>query len=314
MNGKLNLTYDKKINEFRQYYDGDDNIRIQWRGRDLNTNLGCIDFWTHFYGKTPDDGIPYEVPINYWKSPYQSGFEMQGYWEGEMVYKKIFQHKKLDLSYRFEAPIGEQIYEMFAELFFKEKWHGNNEYITLNESDVIYDLGANYGIYTMWALSQNVKHVYAIEPTPNNVKCMQKTFEWDNNVDILQKAISDKTKTETFYTWHNSVCNSIHYKENYTPIKVECINLENYIKENKLKLPTFIKCDIEGEEFKFINSTSDKFLSNLRGMYLEYHFNGEEGNNIHDIMDRMLRLGFNIKQPSIPDLEKGMGTLLFFKS
>ena len=102
-----------------------------------------------------------------------------------------------------------------CELFFKEKWAGNNEYITLSESDVVYDLGANYGIYTMWALSQNVKHVYAIEPTPNNVKYMQKTFEWDNNVDIIQKAISDKTKTETFYTWHNSVCNSIHYKENY---------------------------------------------------------------------------------------------------
>lgn len=40
MEGKLKLTYNRENNEFMQYYDGNDNIRIQWRGRDLNTNLG----------------------------------------------------------------------------------------------------------------------------------------------------------------------------------------------------------------------------------------------------------------------------------
>jgi len=311
MEGKLKLTYNRENNEFMQYYDGNDNIRIQWRGRDLNTNLGCIDFYTHFNGAS---SVAYFAPENYWKSPHPSGFEMEAYYDGKMVFSKKFQYKKLDLTYRFETYIGESTYEMFAELFHNEKWDGNEEYTNLRKDDVVYDLGANYGIYTMWAVSQNVKQVYAIEPTPKNVSYMKETFKWDNNVSIIEKAISDKEKDITFYTWHNSVCNSIQFKENYTPIKVKCINLEKYINDYNLLPPTYIKCDIEGEEYKFLESSSDKFLKQLRGMYLEYHFNGKGENNIHNIIDRMLSLGFSIKQPSIPDQERGMGTLIFSKS
>ena len=130
----------------------------------------------------------------------------------------------------------------------------------------------------------------------------------DDNVEIIEKAISNSTQPKTFYTFFHSVSNSLHYK-NGNPIEVECINLEQYIKNNNLPSPTFIKCDIEGSEYEFINSVSDGFLSQLRGMFLEYHLGNED--NVWSIVSRFLNLGFTVQSKGPP--QEGMGDLLFSK-
>ncbi len=76
-------------------------------------------------------------------------------------------------------------------------------------------MGANVGVYSMWALYNNVKQVYAFEPTPNNVSCLIKTFNKYPNIQIFDKAISDKNETCQFFTFPYSVCNSLCYTEGF---------------------------------------------------------------------------------------------------
>lgn len=291
-----------KINEdgsFVMKFTGESSTRVQFFGKDLNTGLGIHEWYTMF--KHPNQELGWK--LNNWNQPYVSGVELYGYVENELVFQKTFQKKKVDTKYYFSSPITELSFGSWESIMY-----GNEKQIPLNSDDIVYDLGANFGAYTMWALSQSVKQVYAFEPTPKNLSHLQETFKWDENVKIIGKAISNENKTQTFYMFANSVCNSLYYNAG-NPIEVECINLEQYIKDNNLPSPTFIKCDIEGAEYEFINSVSDEFLSQIRGMFLEYHLGGED--NVWGIVSRFLDLGFSVQSQGPP--QGGMGTLLFFK-
>jgi FkbM family methyltransferase len=292
----------EKINEdgtFTMKYLGEGKNKIQFYGKDLNTGLGIHEWYSIFNYQNQELGWQFKN----WDKPYISGVEIYAYINNELVFQKIFQKKKLDTKYYFSSPITELSFGSWETIMYGDEYQ-----ILLNSNDVVYDLGANFGTYIMWALSQNVKQVYAFEPTSNNIEHLNQTFKWDSNVEIIGKAISNEDKTQTFYTFANSVCNSLYYDAG-NPTEVECIHLENYIKNNNLQPPTVIKCDIEGAEYEFIESCSDEFLSQIRGMFLEYHLGGKD--NVWGIVSRFLDLGFTVKSQGPP--ERGMGTLLIFK-
>ena len=291
-----------KINDDGSFiikFKGKEYKKIDFHIKDLNTGLGVHNWWSVFVRENEEH--TWSVP--HWNKPYNSGVEIYGYVENELIFQQKYQNKKLDTKYYFSSPPPELSFGSWESIMY-----GNEKKILLNSDDIVYDLGANFGAYIMWALSQNVKQIYAFEPTPKNISHLQETFKWDNNVEIINKAISSENKTQTFYTFTHSVSNSLHYK-NGNPIEVECINLEQYIKNNNLPSPTFIKCDIEGSEYEFINSVSDGFLSQLRGMFLEYHLGNED--NVWSIVSRFLNLGFTVQSKGPP--QGGMGDLLFSK-
>jgi len=276
--------------------------KINFFAKDLNTGLVISQWW----GKFGHVGETLTWTLPNWDKPYNSGVEIFAYTDDnwELVFQKSFQIKKLNRKYYFSTPSTDVSWDSWESLMY-----GEDEQILLNLNDVVYDLGANYGVYTMWALSQNVKQVYAFEPTKNLIGHLNETFKWDNNVEIIEKAISNSSQPKTFYTFPYSVSNSLFYQKG-EPTEVECIHLEEYIKENNLLPPTIIKCDIEGAEYEFIESCSNEFLSQLRGIFLEYHLGA--GTNVWGIVSRFLDLGFSIKSQGPPN-EKGMGTLLITK-
>jgi len=297
----VELTIDNTGKVFIEY-NGEKSIKIDFIGKDLNTGLGRYAWWTSF----PEGNNPRYTdwgPLENWTSHYTSGIEVFGYVNGKLIFQKTFQTKKLNNKYYFSSPSTEKVFASWESLMY-----GNKEQILLNPNDVVYDLGANCGVYTMWALSQNVQQVYSFEPTKYLIKHLKETFKWDDNVEIIEKAISDKNEIQTFYTFPHSVSNSLFYNSG-NPTEVECIYLEEYIKKNNLIPPTIIKCDIEGAEYKFIESCSDEFLSQLRGIFLEYHLG--KGDKVWSIVSRFLDLKFNIKSQGAPI--NSMGTLLISK-
>lgn len=284
---------------FLMTFKGETPQRVQFWGKDLNTGLGIHEWYCDFHH--PNQTL--EWTLTNWDKPYNSGMHLFAYIEGECIWDEVYQIKKLNNKHYFSSPEDELSFGSWESLMY-----GNEFQIPLNSNDIVYDLGANYGAYTMWALTQGVKQIYAFEPTPKNNSYLQKTFQWDNNVDIFDKAIFSENKTLEFFIYQNSVCNSLYYN-NGNSVEVECVNLEDFIKENNLMSPTVIKCDIEGAEYDFIKSVSDEFLLSLRGMFLEYHLG--DNTNVWGIVSRFLDLGFNIRSQGPP--ERGMGTLLIFK-
>ena len=222
----------------------------------------------------------------------------------------------------FSSPYNQLTYGSWYSLIEQDEYKG---LFDINEDDVVYDLGANIGAFTQWVNHKYpYKHIYAFEPTPELVPHLNKTFAGNEKITIFDKAVSDINQTEYFNLFNDSVSNTfLDYKfidedQIKGKIEVQGVNLEQFIDENSLLAPTFIKMDIEAAEYRVMDSLSDKFLSQLRILLLEYHtFEYEQEADVRPrlfgIIKRMLDLGFAFDIKTGNSLREVMGTLVFYK-
>ena len=193
--------------------------------------------------------------------------------------------------------------------------NGECNFIYPNSNDVLYDLGANVGTFTQYFLNKNIKHVYSFEPTPNLVKNLQQSFGSNSKVTIFDKAISPITSLLDFNIFPYSVANTLtnRYLDSKTDnIKVQGINLEEFVLEHNLLSPTIIKMDIEGSEYEVLDNLSDNFISSVRYFYLEWHENYE--NQLTLIIQRFSDLGFTYKIDPRWDIQNSVGVIIFYKN
>lgn len=272
---------------------------------DLKTNLTFDDFWVVF---GPNLSFDYKVTDKY-DLKASCGFEVKIYINNNFVDSKSFRFYKDDSQTIFHVTkYNEYNYPSWKHLMI-DKYVD----IKLCKNDVFYDLGANIGVYTMWAKLNNVRQVYSFEPNPVLVNDMRHTFANDKNVAIFDHPISNKDEEDVFYISTQSVSSGF-YKTNGTEYKVQKINLENFSNKNNLLKPTIIKCDIEGSEYDFVNSISDDFLKEVRIIIFEYHFfGGHQFADLAQVLKRFLNLGYKIHSTSDTNLEKEMGCLIFEK-
>ncbi len=134
----------------------------------------------------------------------------------------------------------------------------------LKESDVFYDIGANYGFYTYLAL-EFCKEVHSFEPLPDIFGDLSINLKNDSNVYLNNFALSDKEGIKDFYVVSTSSSfveealefSNIPFKKK---IKVQTYALDNYVSEHNKS--TIIKMDIEGAESFVIDGGYDFFKNN----------------------------------------------------
>ena len=294
----INTEYNYQTNLFKHVSLYNEQKIIDFIAVDINTNLACASWWVEL---PPYGYSNFNLPINY--IPYLSGIELNAYHKGELVSTSIHQWKKSDNRFKFFAPKKELSYGSWHSLVYDDEYNSN-----FLPTDVVYDLGANFGVYTMWANYHKVNQIYAFEPTPKNVECLKETFKWDDNIQIIEKAISNKNEIKNFSIYPHSVSNSLNYNNSENIIEVECINLEQYINENNLLPPTIIKCDIEGSEYEFLESCSNEFFNSIETLIIEFHLNFE--NKIWLIVSRLLNLGYSVKMVQNYYTTDNMGALV----
>lgn len=278
---------------------------------DLDTNLCFTKGWIAF----PPYGT---CDIQVWDSILsvvnKLGIKVQLFENNNVIYSQdYYTSEGVPQNYFYSSPLDIQFGSWYS-LSNEGEYEG---ILNISDDEVIYDLGANIGVFTKWALNKaNVKHVYAFEPTPELIGYMGQTFEGNSNVTLFDKAIAGEPMTAKFFTFDNSVSNTLldfgNKNENYKGyIEVECVNLEQFIKSYELLPPTLIKMDIESAEYASIENLSDEFLSNVNQFILEYHenFNGE----VWNVIKRFLNLNFKVKVKPGDDLNYKMGTIVFVK-
>ena len=287
------------------------NKRFDYSVIDLDTNLCFTKGWINFPPKCTHQILLWDsiLPI-----VNKLGIKIQLFEDNQLIYSQDhYTSEGLPQNYFYNNPLDMQ-FGSWNSLSNEGEYEG---LLTISDEDIIYDLGANIGVFTKWALNQaNVKHIYAFEPTPELIDYMSKTFEGYSNVTLFDKAIAGENMTAKFFTFESSVSNTLldfdGKNENYKGyIEVECVNLEQFIKLHQLQPPTLIKMDIESAEYASIKNLSDEFLLNVNQFILEYHenFNGE----IWNVIKRFLDLGFKVKVKPGNDLNYKMGTIIFTK-
>jgi len=261
----LDINYIPSEKKFTIIYSGEKPNSFHFNVRDLNTNLGVFGWWVDFKG---NGGYSEWFAPPYVDASYCSGFEVFGYeGENQVAYNK-FQFKKLDTTNYFSTPHREQCFDSWEALFYE-----NEIPITFTSDDVVYDLGANYGVFSMWALYSKVKQIYAFEPTPSSYKYTQKNTKNIPNIEVFPYAISSYNgKTKFYEVYNGNVGASSLFKISAHPrsqqwlqkeIEVECIHLEDWLIKKQISNIDIAWVDVQGAE-KIVFESFGKYLNSTK--------------------------------------------------
>jgi len=144
--------------------------------------------------------------------------------------------------------VGEQLAEVYTEGEMK-----------LGPGDVVLDCGANIGDFVRVCLRAGVTKVVAIEPSPNNVEAMRRSFSEEiarGQVVIVPKGVWHEDSTMTMSIYENSLLDSFvmnDRRENLgkprpREIELPVTTIDSIVEELGLEKVTFLKMDIEGAE------------------------------------------------------------------
>jgi len=122
----------------------------------------------------------------------------------------------------------------------------------INEGDIVVDIGANQGSYTVF-LSRLVGQkgkVYAFEPDPRNFLILKHRTRKLKNVVLERSTVGNKKSKVKFYLDKSSNVSTIHKDAVISPIaciEVDMISLDDYFCNFKDDI-ALIKIDVEGSE------------------------------------------------------------------
>lgn len=207
------------------------------------------------------------------------------------------------------------LYSSYYTFFYEDHFLKN---FSIKDGDVIYDLGANIGAFSIACSNYNIKKIYAFEPNEECFNFLEKNVSiYGENVQCFNKAISNDFKKVLFggedaSAIGQSILNiydeNIKFKQ-----EIEAINLEKFVLNNNLELPTYLKIDIEGSEYDFFENTSNEFFKNTHSIFLEFHNN--DGKNVRKIVDRLKNLNYKLtcEDSAFNHTINNMNTLYFVK-
>lgn len=173
-------------------------------------------------------------------------------------------------------------------------------------SDVVFDIGANSGIFAVLAKVYNSdSKVFAFEPQPNIFQVLKKN-NGINNFDIKCEniALSNQEGKLPFYNYgtntfdSNTTAGSLNKEwrtENQESIMVDVRTLANYIENNFINKIDLIKIDVETFEYEVLLGY-EKYLSKHQPIIILEIQSPDIGENIETLFDKNNYLYFKIKE------------------
>jgi FkbM family methyltransferase len=131
----------------------------------------------------------------------------------------------------------------------------------LRLGDAFYDIGANIGFFSLIAGRQvgNTGSVCAFEPNPQNVAVVRENAQFNrlNNLRVFDVAIGRESRTDELLLsdWDGGGALAGAVVKPTTLVgrtKVQVRSLDDFITEEQLPPPTFVKIDVEGAELEVI--------------------------------------------------------------
>ena len=176
------------------------------------------------------------------------------------------------------APKDNTLIEMAREIFVEQVYlpHG----WSIEANDVVVDIGANIGFFTLYAALKTTNRIYAFEPFPENVEWLKKNLETNNlhnNITVDCIAVSDVNVTEKLYISETSGGHLL-FDHNITgqlarSVEVPSKTLETIIREHGLERIDFLKMDCEGSEGQILKAVPMHCLEKIKKIAMEFHDN-----------------------------------------
>ncbi|MBL1280571.1 MAG: FkbM family methyltransferase [Fluviicola sp.] len=222
---------------------------------------------------------------------------------GHSVYKHLHFKGVFEVKVNQESSfkINHYGFEIENEIFWNDIYSGW-EKVSLKiwsdlceQSEVIFDIGANTGVYSLLAKTINPKaKVYAFEPVKRVHEKLVENIELNDFDTVAEnKAISDKTGVATIYDKDTEHTLSVTInkdlspnKEDSIPVEIDTIRLDEYIITNKIKKIDLLKIDVETHEPEVLEGFG-KFLKEFEPTLIIEILNDEIANKIESYISNI---------------------------
>ncbi len=199
------------------------------------------------------------------------------------------------------------------EIFRKRRYHRTG--FEIRPDDTIVDVGANMGMFVMWAAPQAPNgRVVAIEPM-NVVECLDANIRLNNieNVTVLNAAVGRDGDVLNFvdYPSFNIVTHQVGVQPAWTtrfaikmlnlgnqvePVSVRapCISLGTIMDQLDLQTVDYLKIDCEGGEYEIFRNLADEHWSRIQRIAMEFH-ELQPGQQHEELVELMEARGFQVE-------------------
>lgn len=195
---------------------------------------------------------------------------------------------------------------------FKEEKRELRDFLgEITKDDVVYDIGANTGLYSLFAAKECTDgEVIAFEPYPPNVDVLRKDIDRNrfSNIQVKDVALSDSVGKIQFNQPEQSTIgygsSSISSRESGSSVDVSTTTGDNLIRNGEIPEPDVMKIDVEGAESLVIDGLETTLSSsNCRLVYCEVHLPGIDhrpsvedfDTTPEDLRSKLEELGFTVE-------------------
>jgi FkbM family methyltransferase len=162
------------------------------------------------------------------------------------------------------------------------------EYGNIKRDDVVVDIGANIGVFSVFAASQKAKRVYAFEPNPEayNTLCENiKINKLDRVVFSFNLAVSNVDNEVLSIPIKSSPYNRMSNVESDDDCKmlsqkIKTISLKTILEKNEITQIDLCKLDCEGFEFPILLNADFKTIGKIDRLKFECHQIGKSRENL----------------------------------
>ena len=186
-------------------------------------------------------------------------------------------------------------------------------------NQILVDIGANVGMYSIWAAATKNVKVFSFEPEAINYSLLNKNILLNGlqeNIKAFCSAIGQENSLSNFYMHDLRVGGSCHAAGealdfNLNPLESRfvqgCIifTLDYLVEKKYIEVPSHIKIDVDGFEFKVINGGINTLTNkDVKSLLIEINPNLKE--HIKIISD-LKSLGFEYDQAQVKKSERKTG-------
>lgn len=135
----------------------------------------------------------------------------------------------------------------------------------VKEGDVVWDLGANVGFYSLLssALAGKNGHVFSFEPSAGNLKFLRRHLQINSisNCTVIEAAVSRKSGIGRFHM--DGLATDHLAGESEAGTTVTTVSLDDLVFSGSILPPSVIKCDIEGAEYEALLGRPRPWISTI---------------------------------------------------
>jgi FkbM family methyltransferase len=174
------------------------------------------------------------------------------------------------------------------------------------KANVILDVGANTGIYSLMTKTVNPSaQVYGFEPMPDVYRQFLANEKLNNfGIHCLELAASNEDGTADIYTnpteqLYTSTLNSENTVENSIKTTIKTITLKTWIEQNNIKNIDLMKVDVESFEPQVMEGMGE-YLKQMRPTMLMEILSNEVGEAVEKHLEGCDYLFFNLDEETKP--------------